>query len=105
MKKLAILVSAASFLLANAAMASSFVVVRPPLHSSVHDVHWVRKGWGGYGGPPYGIQYSPAYGYAFNSSYYRSGYAGCSGVRHMCASRWGWAGSNFRRCLWTHSWC
>jgi opacity protein-like surface antigen len=83
-KKFAIVAAAACVLIAGTAAA---------------DAHWLRRGWGGYGGPPYGIEYSRAYGYAFNSGYYLSGYAGCMGVQHMCASRWGWSGPGYRSCI------
>lgn len=90
---------------AGAAAAGPFVPGGIHLRAAAEPVHWVRKGPGGYGGPPYGIEYSRSYSYAFTSGYYRSGYAGCRGVQHMCASQWGWGGSNYRRCLWSHRWC
>ncbi len=105
MKKLAIVAAAACVLLADAATAGPFGIAEPASQSLVQKTHWLRKGWGGYGGPPYGIEYSRAYSYAFNSGYYLSGYAGCVGIQHMCASRWGWGGSGYRSCLWHHRWC
>lgn len=105
MKTIAIIAAAAGTVLTTSAIAGPFAPALPSHHSLAEETSWVRKGWGGYGGPPYGIEYSRAYSYAFNSSYYRSGYAGCVGVQHMCASRWGWGGSDYRRCLWTHRWC
>jgi len=104
-KKLAIVVAAACVLLADAAMAGPFGIAEPASQSLVQKTHWLRRGWGGYGGPPYGIEYSRAYSYAFKSDYYLSGYAGCVAIQHMCASRWGWSGPGFRSCLWHHRWC
>jgi hypothetical protein len=34
--------------------------------------------------------------------HYRGGYGRCRGWRHECASRWGWGGYNYDRCLWRH---
>ncbi|MFA5956974.1 hypothetical protein [Hyphomicrobium sp.] len=105
MKTFVIVAVGASLLLVDGAMAGPFVPAGLSHHSLAEKTHWVRRRWAGYSGPPYGIQYSRAYSYAFDSSYYRSGYAGCVGVQHMCASRWGWAGSAYRRCLSDHRWC
>ncbi|MFT3732354.1 MAG: hypothetical protein QM780_13210 [Hyphomicrobium sp.] len=105
MKKLVIAAGAACVLVANTAAAGPFATGELNHHPLAAKTHWIRKGWVGYPGPPYGIQYSRAYSYAFSSGYYQSGYAGCVGVQHMCASRWGWSGSGFRRCLSNHRWC
>ena len=105
MKSLAIVAVVAGILGADAAAAGPFAPGQLAHRSFAEQTHWVRKNWRGYSGPPYGIQYSRAYSYAFNSSYYESGYAGCVGIQHMCASRWGWIGRNYRRCLSDHRWC
>lgn len=105
MKKIAIVAATACLLAAEAATAGPFVPSEPSHQAFAVKTHWIRKSWRAYSGPPYGIQYSRAYSYAFNSSYYESGYAGCRGVQHMCASRWGWAGRAYRRCLSDHRWC
>jgi hypothetical protein len=104
-KKFVIVAAAASVFLADAATAGPFVPGTPDYHALAEKTHWIRKRWVGFSGPPLGIQYSRAYGYAFNSSYYESGYAGCVGIQHMCASRWGWSGPGYRRCLANHRWC
>ncbi len=105
MKKLALVAAAASLLFIDVAVAGPFVPGTLAHQAFAEKTHWLRKPWTGYSGPPYGIQYSRAYSYAFNSSYYESGYAGCVGVQHMCASRWGWGGRAYRRCLSNHRWC
>ena len=33
---------------------------------------------------------------------YDGGYGRCRAWRHECASRWGWGGHGFHRCLWRH---
>jgi hypothetical protein len=102
-KKLAIVAAAlAACSLFDTAAAGPFGIAEPTSQSLVQKTHWLRRGWGGYGGPPYGIEYSRSYGYAFNSGYYLSGNGGCMGVRQMCASRWGWGGWDYRSCLWHH---
>lgn len=105
MKTFVIVAAAICFSAASAADAGPFMAGRPALRPLAEQTHWIRKGWTGFSGPPYGIQYSRAYGYAFDSSYYESGYAGCVGIQHMCASRWGWGGRAYRRCLANHRWC
>jgi hypothetical protein len=104
-RNVAIAAAAASVLLADAAIAGPFAEFTSNHVAIAEKAHWLRKPWSGYSGPPLGIEYTRNYSYAFESSYYQSGYAGCVGVQHMCASRWGWASSNFRRCLSKHRWC
>jgi hypothetical protein len=104
-KKIAIIAATACLLAADAAAAGPFALGELAHPGLTQKTHWIRKSWRGYSGPPYGIEYSRAYSYAFNSSYYESGYAGCRGVQHMCASRWGWVGHAYRRCLSNHRWC
>lgn len=105
MKKIAIVAAAVGLLAADMASAGPFVPGELAHRTLAEKTHWIRKGWGGYSGPPYSIQYSRAYSYAYNSSYYESGYAGCRGVQHMCAARWGWGGRAYRQCLSNHRWC
>jgi hypothetical protein len=41
--------------------------------------------------------------YRHHHHHYRpGGYGRCRAWRHECASRWGWGGHGFRRCLWRH---
>lgn len=105
MKKFVIGAVAASLFVADGATAGPFVPGALGYHAIAEKTHWIRQPWVGYSGPPLGIQYSRNYSYAFDSSYYESGYAGCVGVQHMCASRWGWSGRAYRRCLSDHRWC
>lgn len=41
--------------------------------------------------------YRGGYGY-----YPGGGYGRCRAWRHECASRWGWGGGGYNRCLWRH---
>ena len=34
--------------------------------------------------------------------HHHGGYGRCRSWRHECASRWGWGGHGFHRCLWRH---
>jgi hypothetical protein len=42
------------------------------------------------------------HGWHHHHHYRPGGYGRCSAWRHECASRWGWGGHGFHRCLWRH---
>ena len=93
MKTFAILCATACALIAGAANAAPFAATAPANQSLVQQMYW-RGGWGG---PRVSIYIGPRFGYGVGY-----GYRGCSGVRDMCADRWGWGGRGFARCLWRH---
>jgi hypothetical protein len=53
-------------------------------HDHHHRHRWHHRGW-------------------HHHHHYRpGGYGRCSAWRHECASRWGWGGHGYGRCLWRH---
>lgn len=96
MRKVAVAIAAlGSIVLVDAASAMPIVAnATPAAQSMVQKTYYYRRWHRRWYGPRYGFYYGgPRWGY---------GYGGCYGARHLCASRWGWGGPAFRRCLWRH---
>jgi hypothetical protein len=66
-------------------------LVQKTYYRQLHRGYW-HRGWRG---PGIGLYVGPRYGYG-----YRYGY--CGRWRNICASRWGWGGPGYGRCLWRH---
>lgn len=101
MRKIAFAIAAlGSVMLVDVASAAPIVPdPTPAAQTMVQKAYYYRRGYRRWYGPRYRYYRGPRY-YGYGAGYR---YGGCYRWRRICASRWGWGGPGFRRCLWRHA--